>query len=57
VRLVERDDLGDSPSRLDVMVPRELRERLEAAVPRAGRGKVVRRALWAELQRISKGTL
>jgi hypothetical protein len=45
VRLVEHEDLGPNPGRLD-----------HQAVPKAERGRVLRRALEAELQRMSEET-
>jgi hypothetical protein len=56
VRLVEHEDLGPNPGRLDYEAPRELVERFHQAVPKSERGKVLRRALEAELQRMSEET-
>lgn len=54
VRLRQVEDLGPNPARLHALIPRDLERRFHAAVPKDQRSRAVRRALEAELQRMSE---
>jgi hypothetical protein len=55
VRHREPAGLGDNPGRIEFEVSRELLERLHEQVPAGERGHALRRALEAELLRLSEG--